>query len=638
MHKVGVDTGGTFTDFAWVEDGQLRAVKVTSTPRDPAAAVLQGLRDAGLLADKIDLVHGSTVGTNALLERRGGRVAFLTTKRFEDVLDIGRQSRASLYDLAPARPEPLVPREMRYGVAERMEASGAAGEKLAAEEIERAVAWAYERKAEAIAIGLLHSYANPEHERALAEAIAERVGVPTSLSHEILPEMREYERFSTTVANAFVQPLMARYLDRIGQEALGRLRVMQSNGGAISFALAAAEPVRTVLSGPAGGAIGAWEWARLAGYDKILTFDMGGTSTDVALVKDGVALSQDLEIGGVCIRSPALDIHTVGAGGGSVAYADPGGALKVGPRSAGAAPGPICYGRGGSEVTVTDANFFLGRLVQEYFPLGEAGLQPVGREMQQLGKGLRMNSERAAEGVIEVVNQTMARALRKVSVERGEDPREYALVAFGGAAGLHACDLARELGIAEVLIPPSPGTFSAFGMLLADVVRHYGETVLHKIEPDGIEAFEPVFSALEERAAETLAAEGFRASKIKMTRSLDIRYRGQSFTLNVPAAAGFRDLFHKAHRAAYGHSNPEAPVEVVTARVEARGITDRPNFEKQPLRRRRSENAEVGRRSLRLQGKEAPVPIYERARLEPGNSVAGPALVVEYGATTLVPA
>src|ERR1700675_4138496 len=496
---IAIDTGGTFTDCVWVEGGALKTLKVFSTPDDPSRAIGEALRRIGVSTKgtrsvaALTLLHGTTVGTNALLQRKGARVALITTAGFEDVIEIGRQARPRLYDFFFDRIAPLVPRELRFGVKERTDAEGRVLERPSEAELTRLREAVRLAKADAIAISLLFSFATPENEAAVAAAMAE-LGKPLSVSHRILPEFREYERTSTVVVNAYLQPLMQSYMERLAERAMKagdarifvpRIFVMQSSGGITALESAAREPVRTILSGPAGGLVGAAATSARSGFKKILTFDMGGTSTDVAAVQGEIQTGGNAEVAGFPVGVPMLEIHTVGAGGGSLARFDAGGALRVGPESAGSDPGPICYGRG-TEPTVTDANLLIGRLRPNRFLGGEFTLDHERARRitaEWLKKqGSPLSREQFAAGVVRVVNANMERALRVVSIERGYDPREFALVAFGGAGGLHACELADALAIPTVIIPVRPGALSAFGILVSDVVRDYFRTLLCRFD------------------------------------------------------------------------------------------------------------------------------------------------------------
>src|ERR1700734_2921924 len=485
--RIAVDSGGTFTDCVWTDgkSGHLRMLKVFSTPQDPSQAIVEALRRIAH-EDELVLLHGTTVGTNTLLERKGARTALVTTAGFEDAIEIGRQARPKLYDFFFDRVEPLVARDLRFGVKERTACDGEILTASSPEDLKSLAARVESAQPQAVAISLLFSFANPRNELAVAEAL-QPLGVPLSISHEILPEFREYERTSTVVVNAYLQPVMKGYLERLSSGvANGRARifVMQSNGGIAALAAAVREPVRTVLSGPAGGVVGASATARASGFERVIAFDMGGTSTDVSLVDGAIATASDSQVAGLPVGVPMLDIHTVGAGGGSLARFDAGGVLRVGPESAGADPGPICYGRG-VQPTVTDANLLLGRLQPEHFLGGEfkLDLERARRiTLEWLKKqGSRLSPEQFTAGVVRVVNANMERALRVVSIERGYDTREFALVAFGGAGGLHACELAEALAIPTVMIPARPGALSAFGVLVSDVIKDYSRTLLWRL-------------------------------------------------------------------------------------------------------------------------------------------------------------
>jgi N-methylhydantoinase A len=637
---IGIDTGGTFTDFICCAHGTLRVHKRPSTPRNPARAVLEGLREL-LQEDDIDrasITYGSTVATNAVLERRGARVVLLTTAGLEDVLEIGRQTRPDLYALEPQKPEPLVPRARRIGVAERLRVDGRPLLRLSGAALRRAVVSARRAGAQSIAVCLLHAYVNPAHERRLGRALA-ALGVPVSLSHQLIAEYREYERTSTTVMNAYVAPVMRRHLADVQRGARrAALRVMQSNGGAISVATASRDPVRTLLSGPAGGAIGALAAARRVGIERIITFDMGGTSTDVSLLDGAVRQQTEWSIAELPVKMPAIDIHTVGAGGGSLAYVDAGGALKVGPESAGADPGPACYGRG-TQATVTDADLLLGRLVSDAFLGGRMTLDVErGRAaLRRLARALGANIEHAAEGVVRVVNAGMERAIRRISVERGHDPRDYTLVAFGGAAGMHACEVAAGLGVRRVLVPLHPGLLSAWGAAAADLQRDYVQTV-RLVEPDATELAQR-FRPLEQRARHELRAEGAAANRIRTAALLDVRYRGQSYELRVPMSGAYRRAFHAAHHALYGYADERRAVEVVNLRIiaTAPAALHIPPAARPPAGpNRRAERTSAVHRML-WNGHWLRARRCDRGALPMERRLPGPLVISELSATTVVP-
>ena len=630
---MGIDTGGTFTDVV-VWDGRARvAFKVPSTPAAPQRAVLEGLARAGA-GPRTRVRHGSTVATNALLERKGARVVFLTTAGFEDVLEIARQDRPDLYALAPRRPEPLVPRGRRLGVRERLAPGGGVLVALPAAEARRAARRVQAARPEAVAVGLLHSFANPAHERRLARALA-GLGVPVSLSSEIAPEIREYERFATVCANAFLAPRIAGYLGALAASRRGRIEVVLSHGGTAPVARAAREPVRQLLSGPSAGLRAELAAARECGHRVALTLDVGGTSTDCALLggpdagEDGLPRRRAREVGGVPVLLPALDVHTVGAGGGSIAHVDSGGLLHVGPESAGADPGPACYGRGGP-ATVTDALVVLGLLPGGTLAGGALSLDrdAAHAAMSGLARALRRRDARAAaEGVLVVANARMEAALRAVSVERGEDPRDAALVAFGGAGGLHACALAEALGARAVVWPRHAGVLCALGALEGGSRREASRSVLRGAGEAA--ALEREFRALERRVLAGFgAAERGRAT---LERHAEVRYRGQSHELGVPAAplGTLAERFHRAHERRYGFADRAREVLVVT--LDVRGTLVEPLPQGRPARRRAA-GTSVGT-LVRERGRERPAALWARAALVPGARVAGPAVVLDEGAT-----
>jgi N-methylhydantoinase A len=634
---VAADTGGTFTDCVWVEGGRIRMLKVFSTPDDPSRAIAEALEKIGARG-QLTLLHGTTVGTNTLLQRKGARVALVTTAGFEDVIEIGRQARPKLYDFFFDRVEPLVPRDLRFGVDERVSSEGEILREPTAAELQELAEKIGEKKPEAIAVSLLFSFANPKTEDAVASALG-RLGVPLSISHEILPEFREYERTSTVVMNAYLQPVMGRYLGNLEQRAgEARVFVMQSNGGITTLGSAVGEPVRTVLSGPAGGVVGAAAMARRSGFERIISFDMGGTSTDVALVDVEVRPSGQSEIGGLPVGVPMLDIHTVGAGGGSIARFDEAGALRVGPESAGADPGPICYGRG-TQPTVTDANLILGRLQADCFLGGDFRLdvERTHRMLEEWLKnaGSKLSVERFAAGVVRVVNATMEKAIRVVSIERGYDAREFSLVAFGGAGGLHACELAESLGIPRVIVPALPGALSAYGILVSDVVRDYSRTVIWRaLDKLPGKRLEEEFSRLRRKAEKDFRREGWKG-KMKCELSVDLRYCGQGYELNVPYSQRMIATFEREHTRRYGYSYAGREVELVTLRLRA----------KVKVRKPRTTNDEevassraAGRKTAVIfEGKKVATAIYARDGLARDRKFRGPAIVTEYSATTVVP-
>ncbi len=646
--RIAVDTGGTFTDCVFLRDGRLEILKVFSTPANPARAIAQAVDTVRSrqhpAEERVELLHGTTVGTNALLERRGGRIALVTTEGFEDVLVIGRQARPELYNFFVQKPPPLVAASHRLGVRERVAADGRVLHALGPAALARLKRLVRRLRPQSVAVCLLFSYVNPSHERRVARALR-GLGLPVSVSHEILPEFREYERTSTVAVNAYLAPVMGRYLAEVERVAgrKGRVLVMQSSGGTVSARVASTQPVRTLLSGPAGGVVGAQAVARRAGFDSVISFDMGGTSTDVALLSGALATTNEGSVGGVPVAVPMLDIHTVGAGGGSLAWFDEGGALRVGPQSAGAEPGPICYGKG-REPTVTDAHLVLGRLDPNQFLGGEWQLDAARTKLYlqtflRLTPGLRTVEELAA-GMVAVANTTMERAIRVISIERGHDPRAFTLVAFGGAGGLHACDLATALGIPRVVVPKFPGALSALGILCSDVVKDYSRTVLWPVDeaPALAAKLETAFQQLERRARADLAREGFRRDVQRLLRQLDLRYRGQAFELTVPYGHDFVRAFHQAHTRRYGYSDPARAIEVVNLRLRALGVTEKPDFRPRPTGTAPPPAAARFKRGRAyFDGRWRETNFYIRERLHAGNRLRGPAVIAEYSGTTVLP-
>ncbi len=618
--RIGIDAGGTFTDFiVYHDDGRLETFKLRSNPRSPASVILAGLAQAAA-SRKAEVIHGSTVATNAVLERKGVRTALVTTAGFEDVIHIGRQNRPELYNLTPRPKVPIIPRAMCFGVRERAWFDGTVAQKPARNGLARLKTRLRRARVESIAICFLHAYRVPANEKLVADAL-QGLGY-LCCSHDVCPEFREYERSSTTLINAYVGPLMDRYLGELEQASRHSISIMQSNGGFMSTREARRHAIRTVLSGPAGGVIGAAEAGRLAGFRRVLGFDMGGTSTDVSLCDGSPHETMEASIDGFPVRVPMLDIHTVGAGGGSIARVDEGGLLRVGPESAGADPGPACYGSG-DKPTVTDAHVVLGRIAADQLVGGEMHLDTARavRAIDAIARELKISRIAAAAGIVRVANANMERAIRVVSVERGHDPRDFALVAFGGCGGLHACEMAAELGIRTVLVPVHAGALSALGMLLADHVRDYAAGVLNRRDIE--REFEPL-----ERAARRELRDA------ELARSADIRYAGQSYELTVPwHAANPAVPFHREHQRVYGYSNPDRAVEIVTIRVRARLRVAKPRL----VRRRQTRSA--GRptsRRIYTAGKWRTVPVFARAGLSMA-PLRGPALVIDYGSTTLIP-
>ena len=668
--RIGVDVGGTFTDLVVVADGAVHSLKVPSTPDAPEQGVLDaieaGERDGSVDPTAVSFCsHGTTVATNAVLEGEWAETALLTTEGFRDALEIGRQDRPDIYDFRAEKPDPVVPRDRRFEVPERLDERGRVLRDLdesavadLAEEVQHA-------GVESVAVCLLFAFEDDTHERRVAEILREAgVDVPISLSSVVLPEIREYERTLTTALNAALVPVLDDYLAGLvtGLRDAGvgaPLTLMASNGGTLSADAARERPVNTLLSGPAGGVQGAAFVAGRAGYDDLLTMDMGGTSCDVSLVRDGEPLvTTETAVGDYPVGVPSVDVHTVGAGGGSLAWVDAGGALRVGPKSAGADPGPVCYGRGGQKPTTTDAHYLLGRIDPDAFVADLA----VDRETvadalrthvaDDLGLGVR----EAAQGVLDVANANMERALRVVSVERGHDPREFALVAFGGAGPLHAASLAGSLDIPEVVIPPTAGVLSALGLLVSDLVTDDSTSRVRRWEAVDPDALAETFAEFAERGRTRLADES--PAEIRVEPSLDLRYVGQSYELSVdvPEAvadtesataesaeialdaddlAAVAERFHERHRDRYGHASPDEPLELVTIRLRTRGVVEPPDIA--PARREGDpEDAIRTTRVVGFDGTDHETPVYDRDGLPAGEEFAGPAVVEGSESTTVV--
>lgn len=638
MIIVGVDTGGTFTDFIYKKDGKWGVYKLLSTPYNPAEAVLKGL-DYILEGKPGNITHGSTVATNAILEKKGANTALITNKGFEDVIDIGRQNRKKLYDLYYQKNKPLVSSTMRFGLDCRVNSNGEVLKEVDLLQLEEIAEKLKVAEAESVAVCFLFSFLNRKHEKIVGDYLREK-GFHCCLSSEILPEFREYERLSTTVINAYVSPKMDRYISHIKDNLTdgSKLRIMQSNGGVISAEVAMSESVRTILSGPAGGAVGAFEIGKMAGFDKLITFDMGGTSTDVALINGELPLTVESEIDGFPVKVPMIDIHTVGAGGGSIAYKDDGGALRVGPISAGADPGPICYGKG-EQITVTDANLYLGRLIPDHF-LG--GAMKLDREklnfyFDKLSKEFGLTTVELAEGILEVANTNMERAIRVISVERGYNPSDFTLFSFGGAGGMHAAFLAKLLHIPRVLVPKNPGILSAIGMILSDIIKDYSKTVMLK-EALNFNELKTYFVDLKEQGVNGLLNEGVERENISLELYLDMRYLGQSYEIIVPFTEDYVNTFHEYHKRLYGYANYEKPIEIVNLRLRARGKMEKPEFEKKTKKVVDiDKNAILGETDVIFGGKTVKSKVIDRDLLLYGNKFDGPAIVIEYSSTIVIP-
>ena len=651
--RVGVDVGGTFTDVVIVRNGALSVTKVPSTPDAPDEGVVNGL-ETGVEATDTDLgdvgflAHGTTVATNAVLERTWADTALVTTEGFRDALEIGRQARPDIYDFHAEKPEPIVERDLRFEVEERLDERGEVEVPLDESSVAEVAAAIGDAGVESVAVCTLFSFENDDHERRIRDAL-EREGVDAtvSLSSEVLPEIREYERSVATALNAALKPVMDAYIGRLGGALDDRgvtapLRIMQSNGGIIDANQARETPINTLLSGPAAGVQGAAHVAGLCGLDDVITMDMGGTSCDVSLVRGGDPIvSTEVEVEEYPVSVPMIEIHTIGAGGGSIGWIDAGGALRVGPRSAGADPGPICYGRGGTEPTVTDAHLLLGRIDPERFVEDlEADVDRVRRHVREkLADPLDASVEEAAQGMLDVANANMERALRVVSVERGHDPREFGLVAFGGAGPLHAAALAAELGVPRVVVPRTAGVLSALGLLITDLVHDVSTSRVRpwgEVSPENLEG---TYEAFEREGRERIP----EGHEVAFERWVDLRYEGQSFELRVDVPGGSIDdaaledvaeRFHERHERRYGHASPDEPIELVTIRLRGRGLVEPPDLQADegsgdPDEAIREE------RTVVFDGDPHETRIYERERLPPGGEFAGPA-VVEGGESTVV--
>ncbi len=661
--RVGVDSGGTFTDVCLFDEttGRIEVWKVPSTPDDPSLGIAEGVAEGTRRADASPEAisyfgHGTTVATNALIQHRGVKTGLITTDGFRDLLEIGRQKRPDLYDLQADKPPVLVSRDLRLEVPERVLHDGSVETPLDEGAFRAALRQLRAANVQAVAVCFLYGFIRTEHEETARRILVEEFPEAFAcVSHQVAPEFREYERMSTTVVNAYLGPVMHGYIRRLGDR-LSKLRVRatphltQSNGGVIGFDQAARLPVRAILSGPSTGVVGAQQIGTLAGFDDLITFDMGGTSTDVALLQRGQCrLASEAVVHGYPIKAPMLDIHTVGAGGGSIAYVDSGGLLKVGPRSAGADPGPVCYARGNSEPAVTDANVVLQTLNPTHL-LG--GRMPVRQDLarnaiERLAAPLGMDVMATAQGIISVVTANMARAIRVISVQRGHDPRDYTLVAFGGAGPLHAARLAKELEIGRILVPRNPGILCAMGLLLTDLRADFATTRLHTLSADVVADIADAFSTLRTQADAWFAEEGIAPANRRITRTVDMRYAGQNYELAVPLPDGeigpasldaLAEGFAAAHQRMYGFVAEDEPMQLVTYRIEAAGVVPKASFQPQPDAGPDASSAIVSQRDVWLPeaGGFISCPIYHRDRLRAGNRIMGPAVIEQMDATTLV--
>jgi N-methylhydantoinase A len=637
---LGIDTGGTFTDFVLFDGQVLRVHKVLSTPHAPEQAILRGIHDLGLSTENLQVVHGSTVATNAVLERKGVRTAYITNKGLGDVLTIGRQARRELYNLQPEPQPPPVPRELCLEVDARIGADGSRLAGLGEADRTRLLQQIEDLRPEAVAINLLFSFLDDSDERTIEAWL--RAIQPEELfiarSSAVLPEYREYERGIATWLNAWIGPRVAGYLQRLGEQLQpATVTVMQSAGGTVAAEHAGEKAVHLLLSGPAGGLMGARFIGQQTGATHLLSFDMGGTSTDVALIEGEIKLTSEGHIGPWPVAVPMVDMHTIGAGGGSIAFIDSGGLLQVGPESAGAAPGPACYGQGGHRPTVTDANLVLGRLRADAFLGGTMTLDCAAAEraVENIATQLDIAVEEAARGIIDIANERMAQALRVISVQRGVDPRAHVLVSFGGAGGLHVCALAEALGMARALVPVHAGVLSALGMLAAPRARRLSHTLTGELAGFDAQLLERELRALAERGRAELLAEGIRERAIESAYSMDLRYRGQSYTLTLPWRGIERTMqaFHREHKQRYGH-RLSAAVELVNIRCNLHGRP--PEIELPEVAAQTG--AQPAASFARLAGHEEEVSVWRRESMRQGQEITGPALITEAVATTWLPA
>ncbi|NDV49356.1 hydantoinase/oxoprolinase family protein [Salipiger sp. PrR003] len=661
--RIGVDSGGTFTDVCLFDEdsGKVEIWKVSSTPDDPSrgitTGVVEGLDQVGKTAKDLSFLgHGTTVATNALIELRGVKTGLIVSDGFRDLLEIGRQKRPNLYDMNAEKPEQLVSRDLRREVPERMKYDGTIDVPLDEAALRAELRELAGQDIKSLAVCFLYGFLNTEHEELAKRVIAEELpDVFVSTSHDVAPEFREFERLSTTVVNAYLGPVMQRYIRRL-KENLAEIgleiapQLTQSNGGVIGFDTAANLPVRTVLSGPSTGVVAAQAIGKMSGFDNIITFDVGGTSSDVALLQNGVCqLTGEADVHGYPIKAPMLDIHTVGAGGGSIAHVDSGGLLKVGPRSAGAHPGPVCYGLGSTEPTVTDANIVLQTLNPVEI-LG--GRMKVRRDLavasvQRLADKLGLGVMESAQGIISVVTANMAKAIRVISVQRGHDPRDYALMAFGGAGPLHAARLARELDMGKVIVPLTPGTLCALGLLLTDLRADFAISRLLPLDDSALASIDAGFADLMGQAGAWFDAEEISEDRRVMTRTADMRYMGQNYELSVAVPAGpitpetFKALeegFEAAHRQRFGFVAEGEQIQLVTLRLEAAGVVNKAQFKPQPVEGHDASAAQIDTRDVYMAeaGDFVSCAVYARDRLRPGNVIQGPAIVEQMDTTTVI--
>ncbi|AMM41850.1 5-oxoprolinase [Candidatus Desulfofervidus auxilii] len=667
--KIGIDVGGTFTDLVAFDEkaGEIFFLKVPSTPFDPSKGVIDALKDLMKKREpEVSLfVHASTIGTNLFLGQLGLKIpkgAVITTEGFKDILEIGRQKRPELYNPFFERPRPLIERHLRFGIKERINFKGEVLKPIDEQEIKSVAQKIKQEKVETIAIVFLHAYINPEHEKKAKEILKQQLpGMVIMTSSEIDPEYREYERMSTTVINSLLVPVVSTYLRKIKNrlkelKVKAPLYIMQSNGGLATFEVASQIPVATIESGPATGVIASAYWSKMLGIENILSFDMGGTTAKAGVVVKGIPqMINEYEVGGNVhsgrilkgsgypIRYPFIDLAEVSGGGGTIAWIDHGNALRVGPLSAGADPGPACYGKGGENPTVTDANLILGRLnpvgisggkIKVFSELAEKSIR------KKIAEPLGISIVQAAYGIIEIVNTHMIRALRLVSVERGYDPRDFVILAFGGAGPMHAAFLAEGLGVKNIVIPPNPGVFSALGLMLADFRHDFVRNIMKPASEINTELLEKIFGEIEKKAKKILQKEGFSPNHIVMERNLELRYLGQSYELIVPFHKNFKvilQLFHQKYQKMYSYSMPDEPVEVVNIHLIAYGLIRKPKFRKIPFTSS-SSDALIDKKMVFFKGNAwIETPIYSRDALLPGHKINGPAIIEQSDATTVIP-
>jgi len=643
--RIGVDTGGTFTDFFISINGKFEIKKILSTPSNPSLAIVEGIKEFFRNSVPLLVIHGTTVATNSLLERKGGKIALITTKGFEDIIFIGRQVRRNLYSLKAEPRLPLVSNKHCFGIKERISSSGKIEKKVCTAELNKILNKIENIHVEAVAVSLINSFANPANEKFILKELKKKK-IMVSVSSNLLPEHREYERTTAATVNAYLMPVISQYLTNLTKKMPEEadLRIMQSNEGHISPATAKKEPIRTALSGPAGGVVAAFHISKAAGFQKIITLDMGGTSSDVSLLDGKIRRTNESTIGNFPVRLPMIDINTVGAGGGSIAYVDRGGSLRVGPQSAGAVPGPACYGRG-IYPTVTDANLVLGRLSPEFFLGGRMKIFPDKSHniLKKLSKEINKSIIETATGIIEIANANMEKAIRVISIEQGFDPRNFALFSFGGAGGMHAVEIASHLKMPKVIIPKNAGILSAIGLLLADSIKDYSKSVLKLTEEIEWKKLEGYFTALSQKSLEDMQKEGFNPEQVRIFRFLDLRYFGQSYEITIPLTdknshgLSFVSEFHDAHQKLYSYHHHDRPVEIVNIRVKAVGINKKIRLKKFPIENQDPRNAFFKKQALFYEGKKLMASVFKRSMLKAGNMIHGPALVVDHESTTFLP-